>query len=302
MTDPATDKKALYLRGLMMVGITVLLWSLLPILQKVALKAFSSGTIAWFRFVSAFLILYPWLHMKGSQPVLIIRRPPWLGILAGVTLAANYFGMIKGIQLSTPSNAAILIQTAPVMLVFAGILLFNEKMKRPQVFGVIVAAIGFIAFYFDQKKHTVDLSLFSIANQYILFAAVMWTIFMICQKALEHDAQLLNLLIFGVASVSLLPWVSWGEFTGVSLGYWLLLISLGLNTLIAYGTLGEAVKCLPLSHISVLVTLNPLITLVLMYILPLINASWIDPEPLGMMGYAGALSAITGVVIVVKNR
>lgn len=285
-----------------MVGITTLLWSLLPILQKIALKAFSSGTIAWFRFVSAFLILYPLLHMKGSSPGLIIRRPPYLGLVAGITLAANYFGMIKGIQLSTPSNAAILIQTAPIMLVFAGMFIFNETLKRLQVVGVVVAAVGFFMFYIDQKKHSVDLSLYSSANQYILFAAVMWTIFMICQKALKQDAQLLNLLVFGVASIAMLPWVNWIEFIDVSLGYWLLMISLGLNTLIAYGTLGEAVKSLPLSHISVLVTLNPLITLVLMYILPMINANWIDPEPLGAIGYIGALSAIAGVVAVVKNR
>lgn len=285
-----------------MVGITTLLWSLLPILQKIALSKFSPGTIVWFRFVSAFVVLYPFLHLKGSKPFSIIWRPPLLGLMAGVALAVNYFGMVKGIELSNPANAAILIQIAPVLLVFAGVMVFNEKLNRLQVSGVVFAAIGFIIFYVDQKKHSLDLSHFSSANIYILVAAIMWAIFMVCQKALKHEAQMLNLLVFGVASIGLIPWVNWTDFIGVNLGNWMLMLSLGFNTLVAYGTLGEAVKCIPLSHISVIVTLNPLITLVLMYILPMINPSWIEAEVLGSAGYVGALTAVIGVVVVVKNR
>lgn len=285
-----------------MVIITTVLWAWLPILQKIALKQFSPGTIVAFRFLSAFLILYPLLHLKGSGPAAIIRRPPFLGVVAGVCLAGNYYGMIKGIHLSTPSNTAIMIQIAPVLLVFIGMIFFKEQLKRAQVLGVLVAVTGFFLFYMDQKNHAVDTGLFAAANYYILFAAVVWAGFMVCQKILKQDAQLLNLLIFGTASIVLLPMMQWSELAGASFGYWLLIVSLGLNTLIAYGTLGEAVKCLPLSYISVIVTLNPLITLAAMRVLPLINPSWVDAEVLGVAGYIGALGALTGVVMVVKNH
>ncbi|OGW17201.1 MAG: hypothetical protein A3K09_07755, partial [Nitrospinae bacterium RIFCSPLOWO2_12_FULL_47_7] len=287
---------------LLMVIITTLLWAWLPILQKIALKEFSPGTVVAFRFLSAFIILYPWLQLKGSNPWAIIRRPPFLGVLAGVCLAGNYYGMIKGIHLSTPTNTAIMIQLAPVILVFVGMFYFNERLKRPQIFGGVAAAIGFLLFYMDQKNHTIDKELFDFANYYILFAAFVWVGFMVCQKLLKQDAQLLNLLIFGTAAIVLLPWMQWSELAGASFGYWLLIISLGLNTLIAYGTLGEAVKCLPLSYISVIVTLNPLITLAAMQVLPIINPAWVEAEALGAVGYIGALGAIAGVVMVVKNH
>ncbi len=47
----------------------------------------------------------------------------------------------------------------------------------------------------------------------------------------------------------------------LSFGMWMLVIFLGLNTLIAYGTLAEAFKYLQASKVSIIITLNPIITI-----------------------------------------
>lgn len=284
--------------------VTTALWGVLPILQKIALNEFSPGVIVWFRFLFAFFVLYPLLHFHGSKPASIMLRPPLLGIVSGICLAGNYLTVVRGIHFSSPSNAAILIQTAPVLLVVMGVGFFRERLTRGQTLGVVCAAAGFFMFYVDQKSHAADASLYSSANLNIVLGAAGWVGFMVCQKLLskDYEPQALNLLVYGTAVVVLAPAVTWSEFEGVSPRFWTLLVFLGLNTLIAYGALAEAVKCMPLAHLSVILTLNPLITLFTMSVLPKIHAGWVEPEIVGALGYMGAIAAIAGVVMTVWKR
>ena len=69
---------------------TSFFWGLLPALLELALKTFSAGTIVWFRFTFAFIILFIILHWNGKEPSAILFRPPILCILAGGALAINY--------------------------------------------------------------------------------------------------------------------------------------------------------------------------------------------------------------------
>ena len=107
-----------------MVMVTLSLWGVLPILLKIGLDYYSAGTIAWFRFFFSFTILFSFLFVFRAGCKLL-RHPPIIGILGGAALAANYFGMTQGIHLSGASNAAIIIQVAPLLLVIAGVLFFK---------------------------------------------------------------------------------------------------------------------------------------------------------------------------------
>lgn len=284
--------------------VTALLWGFLPIILKIALNQFSAGTIACFRFFFAFIVLYLILSVKGSQPSRFLKKPPLLGILAGTSLAANYFGMTESVNLSSPSNAAILIQLAPVILVIVGVTFFKERVNWQQFLGFVIAALGFSLFYFDQLGNAKDIELYSSATAYIVFAAVVWVLYISCQKVLSrtYSAQMLNLLVYGVAALALVSKVQWTEFSGIGWHGWTLLVVLGVNTLFAYGALAEAVKYIPLTVISPVITLNPLITLSAMLVLPQFTDGLLVPETIGTGGYIGAVIAVTGVVLVLAKK
>ncbi len=285
-----------------MVTVTLTLWGVLPILLKLGLNFYSAGTIAWFRFFFSFLFLFAFLSAFRSGGEILVR-PPVLGILGGTALAGNYFAMTQGIHFSGPSNAAIIIQVAPVLLVIAGIFLFHETIVAKQVAGMILAMIGFYLFYLDRLGNAQDTFQYSSANGWILFAAVAWVLYMICQKRLsaKYSAQTLNLLVYAVATIALIPLVEWKEFLGGGFAGWLLLFILGLNTLIAYGALAEAVECIPLSLISILITLNPFITLSGMWILNTFGVETLPVENISGSGYLGGAIAVIGVVLVVVS-
>jgi len=281
---------------------TALLWGILPILLKFGLKEFSIETVAWSRFAFAFIVLGVWLHMRGK--VEVERKLPWLGVLGGAFLATNYYFMTAGIHLSGPSNAAVLIQLAPLLLVLVGVFAFGEGLTKRQLLGIAIAALGFLLFYKDNLQSSSDANNYSWAGINVVLAAVAWVAFMICQKILipHHAPQVLNFIAYGVAGLVLLPFVEWAGFSQLSLGGFALLILLGLNTVFAYGALAEAVQRIPLTLISVITALNPLITLMGMKLLSTYFPGNLEPGEPSAMGYWGAFLAVTGVVTVATQK
>ena len=292
---------AYFLRGILFSLVTALLWGVLPIFLKITLQGFHAGTISWFRFVFAFLLLAGILQWKEHKPLDILRKPPWMGIVGGACLSANYYWVTVAVDLSGPSNMAVLIQTASIFLVLVGVFVFHEHLTLRQVLGMFVAGVGLFLFFHDQQSRILETGDYFYANFLIVLAALVWVGYMVSQKFLsrQYGAQSLNLLVYAVATLTLIGGVEWADFTRAGLTAWLSLIFCGFNTLLAYGTLAEAVKYIPLALISVIISLNPLITLWGMKILPQIGFAGLQADPVGSLGYFGGVVAVTGVVLVV---
>ena len=292
---------AYFLRGILLSLVTALLWGVLPIFLKITLQGFHAGTISWFRFVFAFLLLAGILQWKEHKPLDILRKPPWMGIVGGACLSANYYWVTVAVDLSGPSNMAVLIQTASIFLVLVGVFVFHEHLTLRQVLGMFVAGVGLFLFFHDQQSRILETGDYFYANFLIVLAALVWVGYMVSQKFLsrQYGAQSLNLLVYAVATLTLIGGVEWADFTRAGLTAWLSLIFCGFNTLLAYSTLAEAVKYIPLALISVIISLNPLITLWGMKILPQIGFAGLQADPVGALGYFGGAVAVTGVVLVV---
>ena len=187
--------------------VTALLWGVLPIILKISLQGFTIGTIAWFRFSLAFLLLGIILQFKGSRPLKILRKPPWMGIFGGLCLTANYYWVTLGVEISGPSNMAVLIQTASVFLFLTGVFVFRERLASRQILGMFVVATGLTLFFFDQQSRVTMSSDYYFADFLIIMAAIVWVGYMISQKFLsrEYGAQSLNFLVYTVATVALWP-------------------------------------------------------------------------------------------------
>ena len=80
-----------------------------------------------------------------------------------------------------------------------------------------------------------------------------------------------------------------------------MVIYLGLNTVVAYGCLGLALKYTEANKVSVVITLNPLVTLLTISLLSYAQVSWVSPEHLTYVGYIGAVLIVGGSVIVLRK-
>ena len=292
-------------KGIYFAAFTAILWGFLAIALKVSVNELPPITVTWLRFVIAFAVLFAWYLLYDRRKIKIIGRPPVLALIAGFFLGLNYIGFITGIHHTTPVISQVFIQTGPVMLAISGFIVFKEKVSVRQGIGLLVVLIGMFVFY--REKIIViagGLSNYKTGVLWILFGALSWVIYAIFQKkaVVSYNPMQLNLIIFGLPTLYLIPFVEFDKVAGISFGFWMLILFLGLNTLGAYGSLSYALKYLEANKISVIITLNPLITFTAMAYLSYKNVSWIQGETFTVLTLIGAFTVLTGVIMVVMKR
>lgn len=295
--------------GILYAATTALFWGFLAIFIKVTLNDVAPVVVVWFRFVIAFAFLFIYFLIKDRKKLSIIKKPPLLLILAAISLTINYMGFANGIDLTSPSNAQIFIQIGPITLAIVGIFVFKERISIRQFLGFVVAGAGLTFFYRDQLQNLLgNEDMYIVGVLWLILAAFAWTGYASLQKKLvqTYHAQQLNLIIFGLPMILLLPFVDFSSFASFTPGLWALLIFLGINTIVAYGCLAESFKYIEANKISVIITLNPIITFVTMSILSSMDLDWIDAEVTTIFGVMGALLVLFGAIMVVipkkKNR
>ena len=290
------------IKGLLFACITAFFWGFLAIALKVASGIMDPLTIVWFRFLTAFSILFVIFAFTRPHYLKILRNPPLYIIIASLGLGINYVAFLYGLKLTSPSTAQIIIQVGPIMLGMVGLVFFKEKISRRQAVGFGIAGAGLVIFYYQSIGQMVENEdLFNMGILWILVAAMAWVTYATLQKILvrKYPAQQLNLFLFGLPILVFLPFIKPEQFLTLTPGNWLLLIYLGLNTLIAYGSLALAFKYLEANKVSVIITMNPILTFIIMAILGYLEVSWIEPEVLSPPRVVAALLVIGGAVTAV---
>ncbi|MFW5773511.1 MAG: DMT family transporter [Tangfeifania sp.] len=292
-------------KGIIYACVTAFFWGFLAIALKVAVQEVEPVTIVWFRFFIAFVILLSWQLYRQPSSLKILIKPPFLLVLAAISLSWNYLGFMLGINYTTPSNAQLFIQFGPLTLALAGFLIFKEKLSRRQMIGFFVALAGFAFFYRDQL-----LAFFEGKEEYnlgVLFTlsgALAWAAYASMQKKLVtvHPGQTLNLFLFGFPALIYLPFINLAPVLQLHWTWWLLILFLGANTFIAYSSLAQALKFIEASKVSVIIFLNPIITFITMGILTSLEVTWIGHERFSLTTIFGAALVISGAFLVVRKR
>jgi drug/metabolite transporter (DMT)-like permease len=291
-------------KGVIYAAVTAFFWGFLAIALKVAVREVDPKTIVWFRFFVAFTFLLGWQLYRNPSSLKILIKPPLLLIIAAIGLSWNYLGFMLGVHYTTPSNAQLFIQFGPMMLALSGFVIFKEKLSRMQMIGFFVALFGFAFFYNDQLR-----AFFEGKEQYnlgvllTLSGALAWTVYAVMQKKLvvNYSAPMLNLFLFGFPTLIYLPVIELTPVFELHWTWWLLLIFLGVNTLIAYSSLAQALRFIEASKVSVIIFLNPIITFITMGILTYLSVDWIAHERFSPVTILGASLVITGAFLVVKK-
>lgn len=292
-------------KGILYAVYCAVLWGVLAIFLKISLNDLSPADITWFRFLLAFILLSAWYIIKKPYYLRILRRPPLLLIVATLCLAANYYGFIEGVNLTSPSIAQVFIQLGPVLLAVSGFAIFREKVSLRQIAGLVMVVFGLILFYREQihiivtERQTLQTGII-----WTIIGAVTWAAYSILLKFLvvRHPPMQLNLVIFGLPTLLYLPFVNFSDFSGIGIGGWLILLFLGFNTLFAYGLLTMAIHYTQANKISVILVLNPILTFVLMAWFSYLGVTWIQHENYTLATLAGALTVLSGAVLTILRK
>ncbi len=290
------------IKGIVLISITTLLWGFLAIALKMATNKLDPITITWFRFTVSFIILFIYYIFTNRTYLKILWNPPRFLVIAALGLGLNYIGFLYGVKLTTPGNAQIIMQLGPISLGLVGLFFFKESISRRQALGFLVAGVGLFLFYEDNIIHLAGKEeIYNMGVLWIIVAAIAWVVYAAFIKILVKSipAMQLNLFLFGLPVVLFLPFISPASLSGLSGSDWGLMIFLGLNTIIPYSFLVIAFKYLEANKISIIITMNPLITFITMGFLTYFNIHWIEPEVLSFKGIIAALVVVAGAIMAV---
>lgn len=297
-------------KGLLYATVTASLWGILAIALKVALNYFDPYTVVWWRFAMAFTVLLVYFAVKRPAYLRIIKRPPWKLLLAGLLLGTNYIGFMQGVYHAGPVVTQVMIQAGPLTLALVGIVFFKERVSRLRLFGFLLAIVGFAFFYYQQlQRFLSEADSLRVGVLWILLAAWSWTGYAVLNKILVKRIPTLqiNLVLYGVPALLFIPLANFEVLVSAFSSPWLILLLLfmGGNTVVAYGALSLALKYAEANKISMIITVNPVITFLLLEALLWLNVSWLDVPAMSWPAYLGAFIVLTGALLaigVVKRR
>jgi drug/metabolite transporter (DMT)-like permease len=229
----------------------------------------------------------------------------YLLLIAGFGLCINYIFYILGLNLISPSTATIVIQLAPILMLFGSILFFKEHFGLRQWVGFLIFLAGLILFFNDRIDELLyRLSNYTMGVLLIVAAGILWAVYALAQKQLLKSFPSENVMIFIyiLGTFLFLPLARPGDvlhLDGIGL---VLLLFCALNTLFAYGCFAEALDHWEASRISMVLATTPLITVVGMKIVAVVAPGFLTPEKLNFLSITGACLVVIGSVVCVMRR
>jgi drug/metabolite transporter (DMT)-like permease len=284
--------------GLLLAFATAMFWATLPVALKIVLVELDPFTLTWFRFVFAAIGLGLWIGFRGGFSVFrrLSQRSWWLLLVAALMLIGNYVFYVLGLAHTTPANAQLLIQLAPLLMALGGLIVFGERFNTGQWLGFAGVSVGLLLFFRDQVLAIGGQSQYLIGVGLIVIAAVVWAVYALAQKqllaALGSPAALW--FIYVLASVVLLPTANPSSLSTLNAGAWIALLYCAINTLGAYGAFAEALAHWEASRVSAVLALTPLMTMLTVDIAHRVNPVLVAPERIGWIGLLGALLVVAG--------
>ncbi len=285
--------------GLLLALITAACWASLPIALKVTLEQLDAITLTWFRFLVATVVMFVWLRWRGGLLAFttLDRKRWWHLSAAALLLIGNYVFYLWGVQYTTPANAQLLIQLAPLLMALGGIFVFREIYQFGQWCGLAIIACGLLLFFSDQLKGTaLGTSAYLIGSGAVIFAAVVWAGYALIQKQLllRLSSQMILFFIYAVASLVLLPFSHPQKLLMLDTKHAWALAYCALNTLIAYGAFAEALVHWQASRVSAILAVTPLLCLGVVALVHSISPATIASEHVTTLGYVGAILVVIG--------
>lgn len=284
-------------KGLLLSLVTVLFWSTLPIALKISLEATDAMTLTWFRFLTAGIFTFFILISKNKLAEflqLTWQQWSWLG-LAALMLTANYIFFLIGMEMTSPANAQVFIQMAPLLLTLGGVLIFKESFNSMQTYGLIAIIVGLGLFFSDQIKQIIS-SDYTLGIWVMFVAALTWAIYAMIQKKLSSVLVSQNILffIYVFATLVLFFWSDFSSYHSITTIQWWFIAYACINTVIAYGAFAEALNHWNASRVGMVLALTPVITLLFINSFAYLFPHLLAAESIQFVGFLGMLFIVIG--------
>ncbi|HAG79897.1 MAG TPA: EamA family transporter, partial [Cyanobacteria bacterium UBA12227] len=135
-----------------------------------------------------------------------------------------------------------------------------------------------------------------LGNCIIILGAIAWAIYALAQKQLlqKFPSSSIMLVIYGGCMLLFTPFSAPQILFTLSPYHLSILLFCGLNTLIAYGALAEALDHWEASRVSAVLALTPIVTVISIWAVSWLTPTLIPPDHLTLLGGFGAILVMIG--------
>jgi drug/metabolite transporter (DMT)-like permease len=273
----------------------VSLWGPSFVATKLALREIPPFTIAFLRFFVATCFLYPvwWLSNERDAFSMSGRRYLFLGGLLGV--AMYFFLENLGVQLTTASDAALLMAAIPVISLLAEVVWFKQDIPWRRGLGIAISILG--VFLVIGQAPALGGRGRLLGDLLVMTAAFCWAAYGLLGKSLSHYPKLTvvaHQTMYGALMLLPLALLEIARWRGLSWVAGLSILYLGLMcSTVTYLLYNYALKALTAGQVSAFLNLVPVIGV--------ITAMIVLGEQIQLVQILGGGVIVAGVAISTRN-
>jgi len=188
-----------------------------------------------------------------------------LAICGVFGVAINQLLFFEGLNLTTPINAAIVMTTNPILVIFLSFLIIKEPITFNKSAGILLGLVG--ASILILKGGSIDFSSnYQIGNLFVFINAVSYGLYLVIVKPMMEKYNPITVMfyVFGFGLLYVIPFgfsnladVKWAIIP--SNIYWEIAFVVVCTTFIAYLLNSSALKQLSPSTVSIYIYLQPIL-------------------------------------------
>ncbi len=292
-----TNKKLLYAK--LLVAVTA--WGGSFIATKVALRDVAPSTVVWLRFAIGCLILGLGVWLRGQA-----QRPTrsdlgYFALLGFLGISFHQWLQSTGLQTAAASTTAWIVATTPVFMALLGWLALHERLRKLQVVGILLAALGVLLVVTRGDLRALAAGRFGTFGDFlILVSAPNWAVFSILSRRglSRYPATWMMFFVMGFGllftTLLLLAGPGLGDIARLSLNGWLAVLFLGVFCSgLAYIFWYDGLQGLPVAQAGAFVYLEPFVTVA--------AAALLLGEPADWASLLGGATILIGVWLVQRS-
>lgn len=246
---------------------------------------------------SMLLFWLVWLFMPKEK--IALNDFPRIIAAAFFGVAFNMLTFFKGLSLTSPISAAVIMITTPMIVLVLSAIIMKERMKKRMVSGIILGLIG-TASLILYGKSIGDSAQSELGNFLVLVNAISYGFYLIIVKKLmnKYNAFTFVKWIYLFGFIMVLPF-GWSEFSAVNWAvvptdiYWKISFVVVISTFLTYLLNLLSMKELKPTTIAVFIYLQPLFASVF--------AISLGKDTLSLAKVGSALLIFSGVYLVTKK-
>ena len=255
----------------------------------------------------ASLVLFALLGLTGKLP-----RPPefskqtlFLLVLGIIGISANFVLVAMGLHYISPTTTQVLWQLSPFTMILVGVGVFKEAFTHWQKIGLMLLLTGLVMFFNDKFGELFSLGSYAVGVMMAASGSMIWVCYGVAQKLLSKhfNSQQILLMIYFCSSFVFLPFAEPSQIAHIGNPFlWGCFIYCCLNTLIGYGSFGEALNHWDASKVSIVTTLIPVFTMIFSTIGHHLAPDYFAASDMNIVSYVGAMVVVAGALLAVAGE